>query len=81
VLGWASVSFGVLLIPLWSIVWFLDVYASVVHNELRTGLFTVPLHMFVGLAYLAFGAVAIDSRRILSASRPAAALSTRQAFA
>ncbi len=68
VLGWFSVCVGVLLILLWSIIWFLDVYASVVHHELRTGLFTVPLHMFVGLAYLAFGAVAVDSRRILSSS-------------
>jgi hypothetical protein len=71
VLGWASVPFGALSMLLWSIIWFLDVYASVLHSELRSGLFTVPLHMFVGLAYLAFGAIAINSRHILSAPRTA----------
>jgi len=80
-LGWFSVSVGALLVLLWAIVWFLDVYASALHNELRLGLFTGPLHMFVGLAYLAFGAVAINSRHILSAPRPAAAPSARQAYA
>jgi hypothetical protein len=72
-LGWFSVFAGALLIVLWAIFWLLDVYASALHNELRAGIFTGPLHVFVGLSYLAFGAVALDSRRILSSLRPAAA--------
>jgi len=66
VLGWVSVCVGALLILLWTIIWLLDVYFSAVHNEIRAELFSDLLHLFVGLAYLAFGAVAIDSRRILS---------------
>ena len=75
-----SVLVGALVVLLWAIVWFLDVYASALHNELRAELFTGPLHVFVGLAYLAFGAVAINSRHILSAPRAAEAPSVAQAF-
>lgn len=79
-LGLFSVLVGALVVLLWAIVWFLDVYASALHNELRAELFTGPLHVFVGLAYLAFGAVAINSRHILSAPRAAEAPSVAQAF-
>jgi hypothetical protein len=71
--GWSSVSFGALLMIVWAIVWLLNVYVSALHNEIRAELFTAPLHVFVGLSYLAFGAVALDSRRILSSPRAAVA--------
>lgn len=77
VTGRICVLAGALLIVLWALVWFLDVYASALHNELSAEIFTGPLHVFVGLSYLAFGAVAIDSRRILSSPRAAAAPSAR----
>jgi hypothetical protein len=77
VMGRMSALAGALLILLWSLIWFLDVYASALHNELRAEIFTGPMHVFVGLAYLAFGAVAIDSRHILSSPRPAVAPSAR----
>lgn len=64
--GWPTVCFGAVLIVLWAVVWLLEVYVSALRNEIQAELFTAPLHVFVGLSYLAFGAVAVDSRRILS---------------
>jgi hypothetical protein len=70
VFGWFCMVCGALLTILWSIDWILDVSAFALHNEIRAELFTAPLHVFVGLSYLAFGAVAVESRRILSSRRP-----------
>lgn len=72
VMGWMSVFVGASMILLSAIVWFLDVYASALHNEIRAGIFTGLVDAFVGLAYLASGAVAVESRRILSSPRAAA---------
>ena len=57
-LGWFSVFVGALSILLSAIVWLLAVCASARNNELVPELFSTPLHVFVGLSYLAFGAVA-----------------------
>ncbi|OBF36682.1 hypothetical protein A5724_12470 [Mycobacterium sp. ACS1612] len=69
VLGSFCVCVGALLIVLWATIWLRDVYASALHNETRPELFIDLLHVFIGLAYLAFGAVAIDSHRALASPR------------
>ena len=75
VMGWSFVFVGALSILIWASVWFLAVYASALHNELRAGLFSGLIHVFVGLAFLALGAVALNCRRILSSPPPADAQS------
>lgn len=70
VAGWTLVVFGAVLTLLQAFVWVLDVYACALHNELRAELLGGLIHMFLGLTCLAFGAVAINCRRILSSPRP-----------
>ncbi|WP_101949440.1 hypothetical protein [Mycobacterium sp. 3519A] len=69
VLGGICVCIGAVLTLVWSIVWLRDLYAAAVHNEFRAELFTDLPHVFFGLAYLAFGAVAIDTHRALAPAR------------
>lgn len=78
VAGWAMVCLGGFLLLLSATTWLLFIGAWALHNKFHAAqLLDESMGVFFGLAYLSWGAVAINCRRILSMPRSSAPPSTQ----